>query len=156
MSRLPEFPIEGGCACGQLRYRLTAPPIAVFACHCADCQTLTGSAFSLAMPVLRQDFEIVRGELATWMRTAQSGTRIPQRYCASCGTRVLTEPPGGPHSLTLRPGTLDDTGWFAPVAAFWVASAQPWLVFPPGLLAYETQPTDFRPVMAAWRAWVEG
>jgi len=37
--------LEGGCACGAVRYRLTAPPLIVHACHCRDCQKLTGSAF---------------------------------------------------------------------------------------------------------------
>ena len=35
--------LEGGCACGAVRYRLTAPPLIVHACR--DCQKLTGSAF---------------------------------------------------------------------------------------------------------------
>ena len=155
MSRLPDFPIEGGCACGQVRYRLNAPPIAVYTCHCTDCKTLTASAFSMAMPVLRKDFEVTQGVLGTWLRKAQSGTIIPQRFCADCGTRVFTEPPGGPHSLTVRPGTLDDTGWLHPVSAFWVSSAQSWVTFGADVLQYEKQPTDFTPVMSAWKAWVD-
>ncbi|MDO8378841.1 GFA family protein [Phenylobacterium sp.] len=154
MSRLPSFPIQGGCACGAIRYELRAPPIAVYTCHCADCQTLTASAFSMAMPVLRKDFQITQGEPATWLRKAKSGTVIPQRFCPDCGTRVFTEPPGGPHSLIIRPGTLDDTSWLHPVSAFWVSSAQPWVTFDDDVLLYETQPTDFAPVMKAWKAWV--
>jgi hypothetical protein len=38
---------EGGCACGAMRYRLTAAPLIVHACHCRDCQRLTGDAFAL-------------------------------------------------------------------------------------------------------------
>jgi hypothetical protein len=156
MSRLPSFPIEGGCACGAVRYALMAPPIAVYTCHCTACQTLSASAFSMAMPVFRKDFEVTRGQAATWLRTAASGTRIPQRFCADCGVRLFTEPPGGPHSLTIRPGTLDDTSWLKPIAAFWTRSAQPWATFDPDVLLYDTQPTDFVPVMRAWQAWVEG
>jgi len=37
--------LEGGCACGTLRYRLTSPPMFVHCCHCLDCQRQTGSAF---------------------------------------------------------------------------------------------------------------
>jgi len=156
MGRLPAFPITGGCACGGIRYRLNAPPIAVYSCHCTVCQTLSTSAFSMAMPVLRQDFEVTEGEPANWPRLAPSGKVIPQRYCAVCGTRVFTEPPGGPHSLTIRAGTLDDTTWLKPVAAFWTRSAQPWVVLDPGILAYDQQPTDFTPVIEAWKAWVAG
>ena len=85
-----------------------------------------------------------------------SGTVIPQRFCAECGVRVFTEPPGGPHSVTVRPGTLDDTSWVHPVAAFWTRSAQDWIAFPQDVLTYETNPTDFAPIMQAWKAWAEG
>lgn len=155
MSRLPSFPVEGGCACGAVRYVLKGSPLGVYTCHCTACQTLTGSAFSLGMSVLRTDFEVTKGELATWLRTADSGKVIPQRFCAQCGVRVFTEPPGGPHSLTLRPGTLDDTSWVHPVAAMFTRSAQPWVTFDEDLV-YETNPTEFEPLMKAWKAWVEG
>lgn len=156
MSRAPAFPVTGGCACGAVRYVLKGSPLGVYSCHCTECQSLTGSAFSLAMSVLRTDFEITKGELSTWVRTADSGAQIPQRFCPTCGVRVFTEPPGGPQSVTVRPGTLDDTRWVRPVAAFWTKSAQSWTALPADTLTYETQPTDFAPVMKAWRDWIRG
>ncbi len=39
--------IDGGCACGELRYRLDSKPMFVHCCHCRDCQRQTGSAFVL-------------------------------------------------------------------------------------------------------------
>ncbi|KAH8891025.1 hypothetical protein GQ53DRAFT_747281 [Thozetella sp. PMI_491] len=41
------FPLEGGCACGQVRYRLERPPLIVHCCHCTVCQRETGSGFGL-------------------------------------------------------------------------------------------------------------
>jgi hypothetical protein len=35
--------LEGGCACGSVRYRLTAPPLIVHACHCRDCLVRIGT-----------------------------------------------------------------------------------------------------------------
>ena len=37
--------LEGGCSCGAIRYKLTNTPLIVHACHCRDCQRVTGSAF---------------------------------------------------------------------------------------------------------------
>ena len=37
--------LEGGCACRTVRYKLTASPLIVHACHCRDCQRLTGGPF---------------------------------------------------------------------------------------------------------------
>ncbi|KAH1334827.1 hypothetical protein KXV68_001990 [Aspergillus fumigatus] len=41
------FPMEGGCACGLIRYRLETQPLIVHCCHCTSCQRETGTAFAL-------------------------------------------------------------------------------------------------------------
>ena len=38
--------LEGGCACGKVRYRLKREPMIVHCCHCTWCQRETGSAFA--------------------------------------------------------------------------------------------------------------
>lgn len=43
------FPMEGGCSCGQTRYRLLRAPLVVHCCHCTACQRETGSAFAVNM-----------------------------------------------------------------------------------------------------------
>jgi hypothetical protein len=45
--------LSGGCACGAVRYELTAPALIVHACHCRDCQRLTGSAFVISLWIER-------------------------------------------------------------------------------------------------------
>jgi len=48
MKRLADPPpFEYGCSCAAIRYRVTAPRFAVYACHCTDYQRRTGSAFTL-------------------------------------------------------------------------------------------------------------
>ena len=38
---------EGGCRCGAVRYKLALDTLPLtYACHCLDCQTWSGSAFS--------------------------------------------------------------------------------------------------------------
>lgn len=136
MIRLPKFPIEGGCACGAVRYRLTAPPMAIYTCHCTACQVLSTSAFTLTMPVRPEHLEILSGTLKTWIRTAGSGNEIPQHVCSECGVRIYTEPPSRAIK-SLRCGTLDDTRWIEPVAAIWMKSAQPWVRMPDGCLLFD-------------------
>lgn len=41
------FPLDGGCACGSVRYRLEARPLVVHCCHCTFCQRETGTAFAI-------------------------------------------------------------------------------------------------------------
>jgi hypothetical protein len=154
MSLLPQFPIEGGCACGAVRYRLDAPPLCVYVCHCTDCQTLTTSVFSLNGLVRAETHEVTQGELKHWMRTAASGNQIPQYVCAVCGVRIYTEPPQGSGMRTLRLGTLDDTRWLRPAAAIWMKSAQPWLAMPEGTLLYDAGADDFGPIVRKWREMI--
>ena len=151
MSELPQFPVQGGCACGAVRYRLTAAPLCVLTCHCTDCQTLTTSAFSLNGVVRREQLEITRGAPTTWIRTAASGNRVPQHICGHCGVRLFTEPADGRPTRTLRLGTLDDTSWLRPAAAIWMRSAQPWVRMPDDVLLYDAGADDFHPIVDRWR-----
>jgi hypothetical protein len=36
----------GGCACGAIRYEVSAEPIVMFNCHCRDCQKTTGGPYT--------------------------------------------------------------------------------------------------------------
>jgi hypothetical protein len=55
-------PREGGCACGQVRYRLTSDPLFVHCCHCLNCQRQTGSAFVVNLLIEADRVELLAGE----------------------------------------------------------------------------------------------
>jgi len=60
---------EGGCRCGQVRFRFTAQPLLTMACHCRGCQRMTGSAFSLSAAYPASGFEVTAGEKLPWVTT---------------------------------------------------------------------------------------
>lgn len=150
--RKPTFPCEGGCECGAVRYRLLEDPLELHVCHCTDCQRLSGSAFVLSMPVRRQAIELLKGDPPPLEFDTPQGTRRCDRRCASCGSRLWSEPPRLPDLLTLRPGSLDDKSWLQPVAHIWTRSAQPWVVIPEGVLRYEKNPDDPLVLVRAWKS----
>ncbi|PSR79437.1 hypothetical protein BD289DRAFT_442400 [Coniella lustricola] len=43
------FPLEGGCSCGYLRYRVEKAPMVVHCCHCTACQRELGAAFTISL-----------------------------------------------------------------------------------------------------------
>jgi len=137
---LPEFPVEGGCVCGALSYRLTAPPLYIIACHCLTCQCLSGSDYVLSMPVLREHFEVT-GMVAKCLRTAESGRIMPGFFCPECGTRVWHEPVFAKRSVFVRAGTLDDPSWASPIAHFWLSRKKSHVILPPDVLCFEGQPS---------------
>ncbi|MGH0029332.1 MAG: GFA family protein [Myxococcota bacterium] len=152
MSRVA-FPQRGGCPCGDVAYALGEDPLSVYACHCTDCQSATGSAFSLAMIVRRDALRVVRGEPVEHGFATPDGRDKSASVCPRCQT-ALFAPTRIPDLMLLEAGTLDDTSWVAPVAHIWTRSAQPWLLIPPDALRFAEQP-DEEGTLAMVRAWKE-
>jgi hypothetical protein len=148
--RLPEFPIEGGCQCGDVRYRVTGAPLAVYICHCRDCQRLSGAAFSMSMPIARDRVELLQGELSAFDKAADSGRVVRMLGCARCGIKVWNEPLSAPDMLVLKPGSLDDPGWAVPVGNIWTESRMPWVDIDPQQVNFAGQPGDRQPLYDAW------
>ena len=138
--RLPTFPIEGGCQCGAVRYRLTAPPLAVYTCHCRDCQRASGATGEMSMPIRRDTLEHLRGSLAAFDKTAASGRVVRMLRCAECGTKVWNEPLSAKHLIIMKPGTLDDLSWATPVGSIWTDRAPPWVHIDPSGPNFPGQP----------------
>lgn len=151
----PALPLTGGCACGAQRYRATALPLTLYACHCTHCQLQSGSAFGLSMTVRRADFVHEGDELGMFERQSASGRLVRGRFCRHCGARLFNEPARAVDTLNVKPGTLDDTSWIRTVAHFWLASAQPWFAPPPDALAFEQQPEDREPLNVRFRELME-
>jgi hypothetical protein len=129
----------GSCRCGSVRYEFSGEPLTCYACHCTDCQTASGSAFSLSMIVQRQDIQVTAGEVAD-NAYLLNGDERHRHHCRQCGTALWFSSAKMPEIVALKPGTLDDTAWFKPVAHLWVRSAQPWVLFAPDLPRFEKQP----------------
>jgi len=120
----PSLPLTGGCSCGAIRYEVASFPLLLYTCNCTDCQTASGSAFALNMPVAAKDFRIVKGEPKGWHHVSPSGAEVTSWFCAVCGGRLYGSRKSRPEFMNLRAGTLDDTGWLVPAGHMFVRSAQ--------------------------------
>jgi len=134
-----------------VRYRLNAPEITVYACHCRECQKQSASAFALSVPASLRDLTI-EGAPAAYERPTDSGSFTRCWFCPECGTRLYHQSARSPDRVTLKGGTLDDPSTLEPVAHLWVSRKQAWLTLPSDVPAYETQPAD----LAAWRNSLRG
>lgn len=133
--------LEGGCTCGAVRY--TVKPgfrFKLYACHCTDCQTRSGSAFGMQLPVFPNDIDLT-GETVVGEYPQPSGAHVKVYGCAKCQTRIFTTNDSNPLAV-LRAGTLDNSSTLVPFAHFWVQSKQPWVVIPEGVTALPTQPSS--------------
>ena len=81
------FLMTGGCHCRALRYKLTAPPLGVYVCHCTDCQSLSGAAFAIGAVVPTPAFTLT-GSPRLIRRVLGSGTISYRAICPDCGVWV--------------------------------------------------------------------
>ncbi len=79
-----------------------------------------------------------------------SGRTIAVFFCAQCGTRVWHAPAHSPDQINIKPGTLDDTSWIAPVAHLWTSRMQPGTLIEEEAVCIEGQPGSREPLYEAW------
>jgi hypothetical protein len=117
--------VEGGCRCGAVRYSLAVDELTrTYACHCRDCQTSSGSAFS-QHAVAPESAVTVSGPVEIYeLRTEDRISR--QRVCGRCHT-------ARPGLAVIRAGTLDESDKLDVVAHIWVKRKQPWVAIPEGM-----------------------
>ena len=143
LGRYMEIPLGGGCICGAVRYEVSELPLRVYACHCTDCQRITGSAFSLGVVVSADAFRASgKGRALAPPILAESGRTKRLGICPDCGVWLFDAPrpstsfPG--LVRVIRGGTFDDTRWITPTIHYWTRSAQKWIIL--NGTKYETQP----------------
>ena len=121
--------VDGACACGAIKVEAEADPEKTQVCHCTDCQTATGTAFRVSLPVSGATLKI-SGKPATYVKTtAESGRPRVQAFCGNCGTPVYSTSPGEgvQPSYVLRVGILRQRDQLMPRRQIWWRSARPWV-----------------------------
>jgi hypothetical protein len=120
--------VDGSCHCGYISIEAEADPERTTICHCTDCQTGTGSAFRVSVPVAGAAFKM-SGEPAAYLKTtADNGNPRLQTFCPRCGSPIYSTTPGeGTQPMyMLRVGILRQREQFAPKRQNWFRSALPW------------------------------
>ena len=120
---------EGGCACGEVRYRLTSEPLFVHCCHCLNCQRQTGSAFVINLLIESARVEVVAGEPQPFDTPRDDGSAQRIFRCPSCQVAVFSEY-GWPELWFVRGGTLDEPSAATPDVHIFARSKVPWLTLP--------------------------
>jgi hypothetical protein len=131
-SRQNGFPIEGGCDCGLVRYRMETAPLFVNCCHCRWCQRETGTAFALNAMIESDRVTNLRSAPELVQTPSLSGLGQQIARCPTCRIALWSHYAGaGPVIKFVRVGTLDDPDMLPPDIHIFTASKQPWVVLPP-------------------------
>jgi hypothetical protein len=121
--------IDGACHCGFITIEGEADPEKTQICHCTDCQTGTGSAFRVSIPVPGTSFKM-NGQPALYVKTtADSGRPRVQAFCPKCGSPIYSTTPGEgvQPSYTVRVGILRQREQLIPRRQNWFRSARSWV-----------------------------
>lgn len=132
--------INGGCHCGNITYKAEIDPDKVSICHCTDCQTLSGSAFTTFVPAARDEFRLRTGQPTIYVKTAESGSKRAQAFCPQCGTRIYAAAVSDPQVVNIRVGTVRQRAELRPRTQFWCRSALDWIMELDTVKQIATQP----------------
>lgn len=126
------YPVEGGCGCGRVRYRLESSPLIVHCCHCRWCQRENGGAFALNAMIESDRVTNVGDPPETVDTPSESGLGQKIARCAICRVAVWSHHAGsGPVVTFVRVGTLDQPDLLPPDVHIFTASKQPWVLLEP-------------------------
>ncbi len=141
---------KGGCLCGAVKYEIVTEPMALFCCHCSECQTTLGSSFTLALRMPSDGISVTHGRVQLYVRPEADGQKRHVARCTTCLTPLWSEAIESPQFKTVYAGTLDDSPSLVPVAHIWTEDAQPWIKLPERSLQYPQNPPDMTAIKEAW------
>ena len=132
--------IEGGCACGAVRFKITEAPVGGGVCHCRACQYAAGGPPTYVLLAPKLGFAITKGEPKVYTTKGDSGGDVGRAFCADCGTPLYSVPGPMTPFIPVKVGALDDPSIFQPNLHLYTDDAQPWHLMHEGLPRFPKMP----------------
>lgn len=122
-----KYPMEGGCRCGEVRFKITAPPLLTMACHCRGCQQMTAAPYSATLNMAPDAFSLLQGEPVIG---GLHGV-VRHYFCPKCMSWVFTRLPNAENVL-VKTTMLDSPGpaSFPPFVESNILEKLPWATTP--------------------------
>ena len=115
----------GGCACGAVRFKVTAPFLGIAACHCTSCQKNSGGGPNYVGLVPTAGFKVLKGEATVFRSKGGSGADVGRAFCNQCGTPLWSIPAHEPF-FPVKLGALDDNSDLKLQIHIFTSSAPDW------------------------------
>ena len=104
------FAEEGGCLCGAVRLKLTAPPVMAGYCHCSSCRKHTGAPVAAYVDCVRAALSWTAGAPTEH----QSSPAVWRAFCGRCGSTLYLREDGRPDQIAVHLGVFDRPERFPP------------------------------------------
>lgn len=133
--------INGRCHCGEVVYSAEVDENKVISCHCTDCQVISSGPFRNVVMSLPNAVTFSATQPKEYIKTAESGNKRAQGFCANCGTTLYATSVGeGDKVYGLRLGAIEQREQLIPKMQIWCRSAAPWLKELNSISAFDTVP----------------
>jgi len=129
---------DGGCLCGKVRFRVTAPAMDKGYCHCRMCQKNSGAPVVAWATFPADSFSWIGEPPATYQSSAQAR----RQFCAQCGSYMVFVSDRFPSEVSVNTASFDDPEAFPPDMHIFVSTRISWLHLDDGLPEYESYKTS--------------
>lgn len=75
-------PMEGGCHCGSIRFRVSGTPSWLGACYCVDCRKVSGTPYTVFACYDKHSVELLRGAPKEYA----SSPNVRRSFCGECSS----------------------------------------------------------------------
>jgi hypothetical protein len=132
--------LNGSCLCGAIRYSVRTHVTELRACHCTNCQKISGSGGTVNAIIPSKDFYIVQGTPKRYTKAADSGRVLHRYFCADCGAAIYSQREIAPERVVVRAGAFDNPPPMKLTAHIWTKSARNWDAIDPAAQQVPGQP----------------
>ncbi|HSN70239.1 MAG TPA: GFA family protein [Steroidobacteraceae bacterium] len=101
----PAQTVDGGCLCGQVRFRIGLPTLWAAHCHCTLCRRAHGAAFVTWVGVAAERFAVVAG--AQGLVRYPSSPGAVRTFCGRCGSTLFFQSTRWPGEVHVVLANLD-------------------------------------------------
>ncbi|CAN7370479.1 GFA family protein [Pararhizobium sp. LjRoot255] len=131
----------GGCACGAIRYEISAEPLVMNDCQCRDCQRKSGTGHGSYLTFADKRNVKLEGEAKHWDIVSDSGNVKTRAFCPSCGSPVYLTFSATPDLFTVHAGSLDDPSQYKPQLVTYNVRGYAWDHVDPTLRKFDRMPS---------------
>lgn len=139
MKQIANNPLTGRCQCGEISYESIGKPLALYICHCRECQKQSASAFGISLDVLRAGFSVKSGIPKYWSRSTDNGNTLKCAFCPNCGSRLWHEADPIVETISIKGGSLDQPLDVSNAIHVWTIRKLPGIVIPDNAKQYPAE-----------------
>lgn len=116
----PFKPLDGGCLCGAVRFRVTAEPTDAGYCHCRMCQKNSGAPVVAWAALPHAAFAYTKGTPGAY----KSSPGAQREFCRDCGSYMIFR--DSTPTISVNIASLDEPARVKPAFHIWCESRIPW------------------------------